>query len=759
MALEPTAHFVSIIVAAARRASAVSLMVLGSFPWAAARADGEPINFNRDIRPILSANCFSCHGPDAANREADLRLDVESEAHRDRDGGIAFKPHDPAASAAWDRILAEDESLRMPPPETNRTLSDEQKQLLKRWIEAGARYAGHWSFEPIRVPDVPAVPASARAVNPIDAFILARLPSQGLEPAPEADRATLLRRVTLDLTGLPPTPEELDSFLASRDERAYEQVVDRLLATPQYAERMAMAWLDAARYADSSGLHADGDREMWGWRDWVIHAFEVNMPFDRFTIDQLAGDLLPDATPLQRLASGFNRNHVTSDEFGAIDEELRFQYVVDRVQTTAAIWLGLTLECAQCHDHKYDPLTQEDYYRFFAFFNRTTDPGMQSRVKNSGATATAPSPLDGSTVNVMVMEDAATPRKTYVHERGVYSAPQLDRMVEPGVPGALPDMAEAAPANRLGLARWLVDDRNPLMARVIVNRFWQLLFGEGLVSTVGDFGSQGAWPSHLELLDWLAADFRGHGWDVKRTIKQMVTSATYRQASGMPSAVAAIDPRNRWLARGPRFRLDAEFVRDQALAVSGLLVRRIGGPSVRPYQPEGLWEEVALSDVTFKQDHGHHLFRRSLYTFWKRTALVPNMQAFDAPSRERCTLARQRTNTPLQALVTLNDPQFVEAARAFAERILGLSAATDEDRIRSAYRLSTAHWPDRADVDSLAGVLGYSRDIFRSDRSRAGGLLSVGESPRNGALDPAEHAAWTVVASMLLNLDKTLTRE
>lgn len=864
----------------------------------------------------------------------------------------------------------------------------------------------HWSFVPPVRPPLPTVRDQGWGRNAVDRFILARLEREGLQPSPRADRRTLIRRVTFDLTGLPPTIAEIDAFLADKSSEAYEKVVRRLLVSPHYGERMALRWLDLARYADTNGYSIDGGRHMWAWRDWVIAAYNRNMPFDRFTVEQLAGDLLPGATTSQRIASGFNRNHMNTHEGGTIEEEYRVAYVVDRVKTTAQTWMGLTLGCAQCHDHKYDPISQREYYRFFAYFNTITDrgndgdggvnsvpympvfsPAQESElaelseqrerlrekllapdqkldaaqdawaVAERNADRAPPnlgpwhllgpfaaesgdeafktdygpeseidleaSYLDGTLrwlkrpdledgkshelvgeksawylhrkltakradaielslgsddsikvwfngrpvldsnakrgvapdqeritidmkagrnellvkivnyggpggfyfklvragppveivellardsaswddeqrraarayyrsiapqlerlrakiakreeriaaitamprTTVMVMQEMAKPRDTFVLDRGRYDLP--GEKVTVGTPSCLPPMPKAAPPSRLGLARWLVDPSHPLTARVAVNGYWQMLFGAGLVRTSEDFGSQGELPSHPKLLDWLAVEFAEGGWDIKVMMRLLVTSATYCQSSSSGPDLVKLDPRNRLLARGPRVRLQAELVRDNALAVSGLLVTRIGGPSVRPYQPAGLWKEMShygktpATEQMYVTDSGEKLYRRSLYTIWKRTVPPPSMVVFDAPNRELCTVRRDRTNTPLQALVLMNETGFVEAARALAERMMKEGGRAPEERLSFGFLLVTARQPDDEERGILLNAFERECLVYRDDPKAALELLSVGESKRDETLDPAEHAAWTFVANLLLNLSETITK-
>ncbi|MEM7305796.1 MAG: PSD1 and planctomycete cytochrome C domain-containing protein [Planctomycetota bacterium] len=969
------------------------LLVLGS------GGENAPVDFSREVQPILSQHCFVCHGPDEGTREADLRLDlpdVVGEA-----GGIVV-PGQPDASELVYRITTDDDFDRMPPPDFGEGLSAGEIATLTRWVAEGAEYAQHWSFRPIAKPTPPATARAGWVRNPIDSFVLARLEAEGLAPSPEADRATLIRRLSFDLTGMPPTPDEVANFVADPRPKAYDELVDRLLASDDYAERMTLAWMDAARYGDTSVHHADGPRDMWLWRDWVIDAYGSNMPFDDFTVEQLAGDLLPEPTRGQLVASGFHRNTPTSDEGGAIDEELRVKYMIDRVKTTSNVWLGLSMECAQCHDHKYDAISQRDYYRFYAYFNQSVERGFQTRNGNAEPLISVPSErqevelsqraasiaeveaflakssppadalatwcdgqlallgesgepdlgpwfalgpfqgsskaeafrtdygpeagpidlelevrgkrwearddadgkvhslnpsersatyltraiqsptaqdvavslgsddsivvwLDGQRVfendvgrgaaadqdqavlqlpagtsrllvkivngggpagyyfklkgsglpedvvaalrtapaqrdeaqhealrahfvrsvwpagiervrvaeaaqrrvdelnraipTVMVMEDRMSGRETFVLDRGQYDAPREDAPLAPGVLEHVFPLPTGAPPSRLGLARWLMDPDHPLTARVAVNRYWSMLFGSGLVPTVMDFGSQGARPSHPELLDWLARDFVESGWDVQRALRQLVSSATYRQSSRASAEQVADDPENRLLARAPRFRLHGEFLRDQALATSGLLVDRVGGPGVKPYQPPGLWNEVSLNgNLRFQQDSGEKLYRKSMYIYWKRSAPMPAMATFDTPIRDTCVVQRQRTNTPLQALVTLNDVQFVEAARHLAQRLM--HAAEDFDaRLDRGFVLCTARPAGDLRREVMRSVFDAQLADFRADPEAAAALLGVGESPADAGLDPAELASWTVIASMLFNLDETLTRE
>ncbi|HXE81018.1 MAG TPA: DUF1553 domain-containing protein, partial [Vicinamibacterales bacterium] len=1086
----------------------------------APQVEGLPdrVDFNAHVKPILSDRCFACHGPDDRARKADLRLDIqESALSRLPSGKRAVVPGSPRRSELVRRILSSDPAVMMPAPESHLTLSDYEKALLVRWIEQGAEWKPHWAFIPPVRPEVPALPGrpkaalgGSRAGNEIDAFILAALQARGLEPAPEASKETLIRRVTLDLTGLPPTLEEIDAFLADTSPDAYEKVVDRLLASPAYGERMAADWLDVARYADSHGYQDDGMREMWPWRDWVIDAFNRNLPFDQFIVWQLAGDLLPGATDEQRLATGFNRNHMQSQEGGIVPEEYRTEYVVDRVNTLGRAFLGISVECARCHDHKYDPITQSEFYRLYAFFNSVNEAGqipyagvpspslivmddatkarlaslrermraleaelvpshpryddgfvrwlsdaarvrrvaaasppgliahlpldrseraqlprppdpktgirpppedalvfenpanprqrgklggdrdrvpetvpgrigqaqrlvgdshievgerlglfernqpfafaLWVRIEKTGASGPlvtrssgifngnrgyevilredgtltaglhhvapdnsieietvrplsvgrwhslaftydgssrasgirlfidgkpaesrivvdnlrrsilwaakdpaakegvnwgevpglrigrrhdetlqdvsvddlrvfdrrlsaleiealsgAPDPLARlldvepgqrtsaqaavlrehyllredaayartaaalealrgeenalltSLPEVMVMRDLPKPRPTFVLARGAYDAPT--EPVTPGTPAALGSFPSDLPPNRLGLARWLVDPKHPLTARVLVNRYWAMFFGRGLVATLADFGNQGRLPTHPELLDWLAVTFVESGWDLKGLVKRIVLSAAYRQSSAASPELRERDPANEWLARGPSFRLSAEQIRDSALAASGLLVRRIGGPSVYPYQPPGLWEALATRNATkYEQGKGDDLYRRSLYTVWKRSSPPPAATTFDAADRLFCIVNRQRTNTPLQALVLMNDVQFVEAARLLAERMMKEGGSTPRERLAFGFRLVTSRRPGETELAALERLYTQERRTFARDRAAAQKLLTAGERPRDPRLDAAEVASYSVVASTLFSLDEAVMR-
>ena len=1011
------------------------------------------VNYAREVRPILSDNCFACHGPDNQKRKSGLRLDTKEGAFSTlKSGGVAIVPGKPDESELIDRVENDDPGSLMPPRKSGKQLTAAQIAMLRRWVEQGAPTKAHWAFEAPQKPSLPEVKKLTWPITEIDRFILARLEAEGLSSAPEAEKTTLIRRLTLDLTGLPPTLEEVDAFLADSSPQAYEKVVDRLLRSPRYGEHMSRFWLDAARYGDTHGLHLDNYREIWPYREWVIRAFNGNKPFDRFILEQLAGDLLKDPSPDQLIATGFNRCHVSTSEGGSIEEEVYVRNIVDQVDTNGTVFLGLTTGCARCHDHKYDPIRAKDYYQLFAFFNNIDGPSMDGngakwapilpvptrkqaealradeveiaglkQAKNAalarevasadqlkddgdlprtttksefvwiddalpeGATPQGDGPweflgapshpvfsgkaalrnraqgmkqrffdnaarklrvgagdtlfayvymnttsppkelmlqwhtkgswshraywganlidfgkdgtpartrlgdlpatgkwvrlevpveklklvpgtlvegwaftqFDGTAywdksgietatpqngqlydslsawltaaratgvtglpenVKTIVMldrlkrspaqrhevsayfiehaytktakaiepltvkieqaerhrraieeqfpttmvfrEKAGEPKPAFLLKRGEYD--QRGEKVERGVPAFLPPLPAGAPMNRLGLAEWLIAPNHPLTARVAVNRFWQQLFGTGIVKTAEDFGAQGEPPSHPELLDWLAVTFRQDGWDVKRLMKRLVMSAAYRQSSRVTKESLAKDPANRLLARGPRFRLDAETLRDQALFASGLLIERVGGESVKPPQPFGLWEAVAYTDSNtahFKADLGaEKVHRRSLYTFWKRTSPPPQMTTFDAPSREACQVRRERTNTPLQALLLMNEPQFIEAARGLAERALREGGSTTDERLTFIYRLVTSRSPGAKDLGELRSALADLTVHFTSQAGAAKQLLATGESGPVGRDEPAIVAAWTMIANVILNLDEAITK-
>jgi len=724
----------------------------------------EKLGYNRDVRPILADKCFACHGFDAKHREAELRLDLAAGAGaKTESGGVALKPGNAAESEAWQRIMSTDEDEVMPPPKSHKTLTAREKEMIHRWIEEGAVYEDHWSFKPaIR----PAVPAEGSA-NPIDAFIIERLQSAGLTPAPPTDKATLLRRVTLDLTGLPPTIEELDAFLTDQAADAYERVVDRLLTSPRHGERMAAQWLDLARFGDTNGYLHDIRRTGWPWRDWVIKAFIEDLPFDQFVIEQLAGDLLPNATPEQILATGFSRNHPITAEGGTIAAEYLNEYAANRAETVGTAFLGLTMNCCRCHDHKFDPLKQEDFYGMLAFFNSTTE----KHEENKNDAAYAPlieiaSPLAplGPKAQVMVMQEAAAPVPTFILTRGQYDQPNANRPAPRKPPAVLGELPPGSPVNRLGLSQWIVAPKNPLFARVTVNRLWQQFFDTGIVKSVDDFGLQGEYPSHPELLDWLAVEFReggGKPWSLRHVMRLIVTSATYRQSSQLRPEIAAKDPHNRLLAYFPRQRLSAEQIRDQALFVAGLMSLDLGGAPVFPYQPPGLWEERSnegSNTKTYTLSTGTALYRRSLYTFWKRTSPPPFMTIFDAPDRMACSVRRSPTNTPLQALATLNDEQLLECAKMLAARTLQ-KAATTPERLTWMFRSATGRTPSADDLRTLGEGLESLLLRYQAAPDDAIALLKQGAMPPPVEHNAPELAAWMLIASTVLNLDETLVRD
>jgi len=833
----------------------------------------EEISYNQHVRPLLSENCFFCHGPDEAERKSGLRLDTEAGATGDLGGYAAVVPGSPGDSELWRRVSTDDEADMMPPSDSHRELNAADREILRQWIAEGAPYDAHWSFVPPERPEPPEATPADRIRNPIDAFVFARLEKEGLAPNPPADGRTVLRRLSLDMTGLPPAPEELAAFEKSYrgdPDAAVDAALDRLLDSPHYGERMAMPWLDAARYADSNGFQQDGNRHQWPWRDWVVDAYNDNMPFDRFTVEQLAGDLLPDSSKDQLIATAFNRNHMINGEGGAIKEEQRVNYVIDRVDTTATTWLGLTMACAQCHSHKYDPITHEEYYEFFAFFNNVPETGgrdksvggvgkfgskakvqlarpwmslpteeqteeqrrlqkeIRSLEKEIGGLSDQIDPLRrkwengfttaelvdrerfperiskylrtpeekrnagqkraltefylregghgkkewkslgnrirqrrdeldkvrASIIEIMVMEEKPPEkrRETHILARGDYQQPT--EKVSPGTPAFLPAMGEDLPDDRLGLARWLTEPDHPLTARVAVNRLWQQIFGVGIVKTAEDFGVQGELPSHPELLDWLAVEFVESGWDVKHVMRLIASSATYRQSARQTEEKRRVDPENRLLSRGARYRLPAMLLRDQALAVSDLLIPELGGEPVYPHQPEGLWSTFSFDKITYPHnDEPEQLHRRSLYTFWRRTLAPPNM--FDSSSRQVCTVKPSRTNTPLHALTLLNDGTYVEAARALARRMVVEGGDAERDRLGFAFELCTGDRPDQAEARHLVNGFEQSLNEFRSHPGQAREYAAFGSDEPTGAV---ELAAYTRVAQIILNLDETLNR-
>lgn len=979
----------------------MSRLLFALFVFMGSVSQAVEVDFDTQVRPILSDHCFQCHGPDEATREADLRLDTNAGSLADLGGYAAFVPHDPESSEALRRVLSDDPDEVMPPPQSKLQLSETEIRTLREWVESGANWSEHWSFVSPKSPSVPE-DSSGWSRNPIDRFIRERALQAGLIPQPAASRETLIRRVTLDLTGLPPTPAEVDAFVADRSDDAYEKLVDRLLASPRYGQRMAWDWLDAARYADTDGFQGDPTRTMWPWRDWLVDALNSNMPFDQFTIEMLAGDLFEQPTPEQVLATGFNRNHMFNGEGGRIAEETRVENVFDRAETTGTVWLGLTMTCCRCHDHKYDPISQNEYFQLYAFFNNTSEDGrsgrgktapvlqylsedqrdrrqqLESQLQSIESELAAPLPnldneqaaweielrtmlvtqsetsemgpwwqigpikkdgrqafdqdlgpekridldakigelawtqnpqlkdgavyplgesvgatyfyrsiessskrkvrlslgsddaikvfhngkevlanfaaraaaadqekleielvpgendllvkivntggiggfyfnkvsesvlglptdivqalkadpksqtpedrrrlrehyrsqhwpgwselslrrsqlkkqltgIEKQAVTVMVMDELAADRRrqTLILTRGGYDKP-TDVSVLPGTPTVLPPLPNDEAPNRLTLAKWLVNPDHPLTARVTVNRYWQTFFGKGIVKSTEDFGSQGSHPTHPDLLDWLAVHFVRSGWNVKQLHKLIVMSSTYRQSSRLTDEAIDLDPGNDWLARAPRYRLPSWMLRDQALAVSGLLNPELGGPAVKPYQPDGIWAEATFGKIRYTPDSGEKLYRRSLYIFWRR--IVGPTMFFDGAKRQTCEVKPTRTNTPLHALTTLNETTFVESARVMAGRIMKHGTGTTE-RLQHAFRLATARMPTQRELDVLTSRVEQLKQDFAANPEDAIALLSVGESASDEQVDRAEHAAFTVACSILLNLDETLSKQ
>ncbi len=826
------------------------ILVIACCVGASMRSRAGEVDFNRDVKPSLAQNCFACHGPDAEKREAELRLDTEGGAKGEREGKRAVVPGDLERSELVRRILSESPKKRMPPPDSGKKLTAEQIAMLQQWVKQGAVWGQHWAFLPPKRPAAPVVKDVAWPVSPIDAFVLARLEKEGLHPSAAADRSTLIRRVSLDLTGLPPTPGLMDAFVKDESPQAYERLVDRFLASPGYGEKWALVWLDLARYADTKGYEKDRRREMWPYRDWLIGAINGDMPFGQFTIEQLAGDLLANPTQSQLIATAFNRNTMTNQEGGVDAEEFRIVAVKDRVDTTVQVWMGLTMGCAKCHSHKYDPITQREYYQFLAFFDQSEDanrgneaptipvladedkrqndlihaqiaplkkrldtqtPELDSAMErwekglgDSEANPKLPAlpaeiaaivalPSDERTeahrtklaahfrsiapeleplraqmeqlrkklivpVPLPVMRDLPIAKKriTHIHNRGSFLDP--GEAVEPVVLGSLHPWPADAPKNRLGMAQWIVSTDNPLTARVLVNRYWAQFFGTGIVETEEDFGTQGQPPSHPELLDWLTTEFTRGGGSMKALCKTIVMSSTYRQSSRVSADLIAKDRFNRLLARGPRVRLDAEAVRDNALAISGLLSPKVGGPSVMPYQPDGIWASV-YSTEKWITSPGEDRHRRGLYTFVKRTSPYPSMLAFDGTSRETCTVRRITTNTPLQSLVTMNDPVYVEAAQALARKVMAEGGPTVAARAGFAIRQALLRSATSQEIEKLARLHG-SRLAWYADHLEEAAKFATNPIGALPADVPAqEAAAWTSVCNVVLNLDETLTKQ
>ena len=767
---------------------AISLagLALTLLPETAPAQNRPRVDFLRDVQPIFRAHCYQCHG--SSSRQGGLRLDIKKDALKGGISGPAILPGNASASLLLARVQGLNGKPRM--PFGFAPLTPQQIAILRAWVDAGAPWPEgtarpHWAYVPPRRPSLPAVRHPEWCRNAIDYFVLARLEREHLQPSPPAPKSILLRRVSLDLTGLPPTLDELNAFLADRSPNAYEKAVDRLLASPHFGERWARPWLDMARYADTNGYEKDARRSMWPYRDWVINAFNKDMPFNQFTIEQIAGDLLQGATQDQLIATGFHRNTMINEEGGVDREEQRWLTIVDRVATTAQVWLGTTLQCAQCHDHKYDPFTQKDYYRLFAFFDHTEEPvldlptprqqaersRLQARMAELDKLLKSPNTpkeqrdqatqmqadlsakiaaLAIPTTLIMREKQDGKPPSTYTHIKGAYLS--RGELVTAGTPAALHPFPRNAPLNRLGLALWLTDPHNPLTARVTVNRLWETLFGRGIVETSEDFGTQGSPPTHPELLDWLATEFLRRRWSIKAMLRLMVTSATYRQSSQATAALLERDPYNKLLARGPRFRMEAEMIRDCALAAAGLLSLKIGGPSVFPLQPEGIWQ-IPYNADRWVTSEGEDRYRRSLYTFWRRTSPYPQFVTFDAPSREFCTVRRIRTTTPLQALTTLNDPAFIEAARGLASR-MG-AAGSVRKGIGLGFRLCTARWPTPRELAALTKLYDEELQRYRQDAKAACALIGAATPDARAS----EQAARTVVANVLLNMDEFLTKE
>ena len=768
-----------------------------------APAQSGAISYNRDIRPILSNSCFTCHGPDEEAREGKLRLDSREAALKNRGGYFAIDPGNAEESELVLRIFNEDPEEMMPPLDSGRTITDEQRTTLRQWIADGAAYERHWVYVQPTRPPLPEVARQDWIRNPIDRFVLARLEAEGLEPAPEAMPVRLLRRLHFDVTGLPPTAKEAKAFAIGDIDKRYAKTVKDLLRSPHYGERMAMEWLDMVRFSDTTGYHSDDYRDMHPYRDYVIDAFNDNMPFDTFTVEQLAGDLFEDPSIRQKIASGYNRLNQITSEGGAQPGEYLAKYMADRVRNLGSVWLGATLGCAECHDHKFDPYSTKDFYSFGAFFADIKEPGkyehgdksfapllrfptrkeerllnklerQQADLREEPASARekasrkdAQKAVDAK-IKTLKMSIASTlitepvePREIRVLPRGNWMDDSGD-VVAPATPEFLPPMnGESATPTRMDLARWLVSDDNPMTARAFVNRLWAQFFGRGLCAMLDDFGRQGKWPSHPDLLDWLAVEFQESGWDVKHMVHLIVNSSTYRQASkGHPKSHEA-DPSNVLLARQTPIRLKAELIRDNALAISGLLDSTVGGPSAKPYQPEGYYDDTYKSvgnSVEYEHDVGIRQYRRGLYTFWKRSFLHPSMLAFDAPPREECTAGRAVSNTPQQALTLMNDPTYVEAARAFAVRMIREGGKHPEDRVARAFMLALSREPHPDETDLLLSLYDQHARDFERDPASAEALLSVGlwEAPKN--IDTIELAAWTSVARAVLNLHEAITR-
>lgn len=733
------------------------------------------IDYNYHIRPIFSDRCFKCHGPDANKRKAGLRLDTPEGAYaafKDNPSMHAIVPGHPESSDAFQRLITKDTSLLMPTPSSHLTVSKHEIDLIEKWIKQGAVYKPHWAFiKPVKstLPDAD----EDWVRNPIDYFVYTKMAEKSLKPSPEASKEQLLKRVCLDLTGLPPSLDMQDRFLKDDSPQAYEKIVNELLSSKHYGEKMSVQWLDLARYADSHGYQDDGLRTMWPWRDWVIHAFNSNYSYAKFVTWQLAGDLMPRPSKEMLLATGFNRNHKITQEGGVIDEEYRVEYVNDRTNTFSKSFLALTFECARCHDHKYDPISQKDYYSTYAFFNQVPEKGLFGTIDASFAdppnmTITSKDvqsilkfihKKDTASVDVMVMADSSKRRPTYVLSRGNYDMPGPE--VGVGIPKSiLPYSSSKYGQNRLGLARWLIDPQNPLTSRVFVNRMWAQIFGRGIVKTVGDFGMQGELPTHPELLDWLAVDFQSHGWNIKRLVKQMVMSATYQQASTVTAAAQQVDPENIYLSRMSRIRIPAEQIRDQVLASAGILNREIGGPSVKTYQPKGLWE-VATSGrgslMNYIQDHNQDLYRRGMYVFIKRTVPPPTMLIFDASNRDQCEVQRGRTNTPLQALVMMNDPHVLESSRVLASQFSREKGSIDE-KLTRAFRRIVCRAPNKKELAMLKKYFAEEQASCTQNPKKVQKLMQIGEYKQDKAAVTGSTAAMMLTIQLIYNMEEAIMR-
>jgi hypothetical protein len=739
-------------------------------------ADNEAVSYNFHIRPILSDKCFACHGPDANKREANLRLDTEEGAFaalKESPGKFALVAGNIDQSEVYHRITSADPTELMPPPESNLSLTEKEIELIKAWIKQGAKYEPHWAFVKAEKPTLPE--KNEWATNEIDLFALRKMEEIGLEPNQEAKPHELIKRASLDLTGLPPSPEILDKFGDFSGENAYEDLLDGLLADDAFGEKLAILWLDISRYSDSYGYQDDNIRSQWPYRDWLIHAFNKNLPYDEFLTWQLAGDLMPDATKEQILATAFNRNHKYTEEGGVIHEEYRIEYVLDKTNTFSKGILGITMECAQCHDHKYDPISQKDYYQMFAFFNNSLEKGFEGDVSTSKPAKTPilwveQEDLSGIlnfvnhkdttrlSISVMGELEGEEKRTTYILDRGVYDAPTIP--VEASTPSSILKFPENVEKNRLGLAKWATDRDNPLTARVFVNLIWQEIFGRGIVKSAGDFGMQGDLPSHPELLDWLAVDFMENGWDIKRLLKQILSSSIYKQSAAITKKHLQIDPDNIYLARASRLRLPAENIQDLVWASSGMLHDKLGGPSVKPYQPAGLWESATSGRgvlATYIQDKGDDLYRRGIYNFIKLTVPPPKAIIFDSSNRDRCEIGRGRTNTPLQALVMMNDPMVLEASRVLASTLLNENP-NSEKAVEMAFKRILCREMSTKEKSILSGYYKDQLNRFTENPDQVKPTLEVGEYPLDEKNIKPETAALMQVIVSMYNLEETITK-